>query len=230
MAINSPDAIKTGQKVAIVWTVLAYGGAALIGVVGITLVYHGQIPADLTAGLADDQERILPVLASCLFPAWMAGILISGAVAAMMSTADSQILIATSTVVEDFYSKALGRTIGQKSLVAMSRIVTVLVGVAAYMLALYTDDLIYDVVSLAWAGLGSSFGPALVLSLHWKKMNGRGVLAAMITGALSTAAWKWIPGLDDLISVRFASFFLATLAAVLGSLLVKSNRKSDVSG
>ncbi|MCP4197903.1 MAG: sodium/proline symporter [Proteobacteria bacterium] len=230
MAINSPDAIKTGQKVAIVWTILAYGGAALIGVVGITLVCHGQIPTELTAGLADDQERILPVLASCLFPAWMAGILISGAVAAMMSTADSQILIATSTVVEDFYSKALGRTIGQKSLVAMSRIVTVLVGVAAYILALSTDDLIYDVVSLAWAGLGSSFGPALILSLHWKKMNGRGVLAAMITGALSTAAWKWIPGLDDLISVRFASFFLATLAAVLGSLLVESKTNPSEQG
>ncbi len=221
MAINRPEAIPLGRKVALTWTILAYCGAALIGIVGITLVYYSQIP---TEGLVDpqsDPERILPLLAGFLFPAWIAGILISGAVAAMMSTADSQLLIATSTIVEDFYSKALGKELSQKSLVMMSRVVTVLIGVAGYTLAWSSDDLIYDVVSLAWSGLGSSFGPALLLSLHWKGMNGRGVLTGMLTGALSTVAWKWIPGLDALISVRFASFVLATSAAAIGSLSVR---------
>ena len=228
MAINSPDAIRTSRNVALVWTVLAYLGAALIGVVGITLVHYGVAP---TAGLVGDQadpERILPVLAGFLFPAWIAGILIAGAVAAMMSTADSQLLIATSTIVEDFYSRALGKTISQKSLVTFSRVVTVLVGLAAFGLALVSDSLIYDVVSLAWAGLGSSFGPALVLSLHWKKMNGAGVVASMLTGAIVTIAWKWIPGCDELMSVRFVSFAASTAAAVIVSLAVpKSTRPSD---
>ncbi len=149
----------------------------------------------------------------------MAGILIAGAVAAMMSTADSQLLIATSTIVEDFYSRALGKKISQKALVAMSRIVTILVGLAAFGLALLSDDLIYDVVSLAWAGLGSSFGPALVLSLHWKRMNGVGVVASMLVGAIVTIVWKWSPGFDEFLSVRFTSFAFATAAAVIGSLL-----------
>ena len=152
-----------------------------------------------------------------LFPAWIAGILIAGAVAAMMSTADSQVLITTSTVVEDFYCKVLRRNLSQKKLVAASRMVTVAVGLAAFGLAVASDNLIYDVVSLAWAGLGSSFGPALILSLHWRRMNGAGVAAGMITGATSTALWMWIPGLNDLISVRFVSFVLATLAAVIAA-------------
>jgi sodium/proline symporter len=218
MAIRNPDEIRASRRVAIVWTILAYGGAALVGIVGITLVYYAQVPVEGLVGAEADPERILPVLARTLFPVWIAGILISGAVAAMMSTADSQLLITTSTIVEDFYSRALKKEIGQKQLVLMSRLVTVGVGVAAFLLAKASDDLIYDVVSLAWAGLGSSFGPSILLSLHWRRMNGAAVLASMVTGAVSTAAWMWIPGLDDVISVRFVSFFLATLAAVVVAL------------
>ncbi|MBN1571316.1 MAG: sodium/proline symporter [Acidobacteria bacterium] len=220
MAIRSAAAIRTSRMVAFVWTLLAYGGATLVGIVGITLVYYAQIPIEGLTGQGADPERILPVLARTLFPMWVAGILITGAVAAMMSTADSQLLITTSTVVEDFYSKALKKEIGQKQLVNMSRLVTVGVGAAAYLLAVASNDLIYDVVSLAWAGLGSSFGPSILLSLHWKRMSGAAVFASMITGAVSTAAWTWIPGLDDFISVRFASFFLAAVVAVVVALAV----------
>ncbi len=225
MAINDPEAIRTSRRIAIVWTILAYAGAALIGLVGITLVHNGIFSAESLSGVAADQERILPTMANFLFPAWIAGILIAGAVAAMMSTADSQLLVTTSTIVEDFYSKALGRRISQKALVAMSRVVTVLVGLAGFGLAVTSEELIYDVVSYAWAGLGSSFGPAIVLSLHWKRMNGAGVVAAMVTGAVSTAVWKLIPGLDAFISVRFISFFLATLAAVIGSIATEERSK-----
>lgn len=226
MAINSAEAIRTSRKVAVVWTILAYAGAAIIGVVGITLVHYAKVPAGDLARVAADPEQVLPVLAGFLFPAWVAGILISGAVAAMMSTADSQLLVATSTIVEDFYTKALGREVSQKTMVAMSRAVTVLVGLAGFGLAASSDNLIYDVVSLAWAGLGSSFGPALLLSLHWRRMNGAGVVAAMVTGAVSTAAWKWIPGLDEIISVRFTSFVLAMLAAVIVSLVAREDKRA----
>jgi len=219
MAIDRPEAVKVGRRVAIVWTLLAYAGATLIGVVGITLVHHGVLSGAEIADVTADQERILPVLAGRLFPAWLAGILIAGAVAAMMSTADSQLLVTTSTVVEDFWSRALRRRTTQKQLVLMSRLVTLVVGLAAYLLAVTSDDLIYDVVSLAWAGLGSSFGPALLLSLHWRGMNGRGVVAGMLTGSLSTVAWMAIPGLDALVSVRFAAWTLALLAAWLGARL-----------
>jgi Na+/proline symporter len=125
------------------------------------------------------------------------------------------------------YCKALGRTLTQRKLVLLGRVVTLLVGAAGFLLAATSDDLIYDVVSLAWAGLGSSFGPALLLSLHWKRMNGAGVLAAMITGTVATAAWKWTPGLDALLSVRFASFALAFAAATVVSLATRPRERTD---
>jgi len=232
MAIDSSDSVKTGQRVAIVWTLLAYAGAALVGVVAITLIHHGQVPTEaLMVDGAEDPERVLPLLARQLFPLWIAGILIAGAVAAMMSTADSQLLVATSTIVEDFTCRALGVKLSQKQLVLMSRLVTIGIGLLGYVLAVYSDDLIYDVVSIAWSGLGASFGPALLLALHWRGMTGAGVLASLLTGSISTVVWKWLPlfgaaaaessvhTLDDVISVRFASFALALLAAIVVSKL-----------
>lgn len=252
MAIKSPDDVATGRRVAIVWTLLAYGGAALVGVVGITLVYHAGLGDGALAGLdassvavADggDKEKILPALATFLFPAWVAGILISGAVAAMMSTADSQLLITTSTVVEDLWVKTLGRPLSSRAAVHANRAITVLVGVVAFLLAVWTvyteHNIIYEVVSLAWAGLGSSFGPALLLSLWWRKLSGAGVLASMVTGAGTVIGWKialmlsdlaggigLIEGLEGAISVRFTSFVLALAAAVVVSLVVPARTPS----
>ncbi len=218
MAVNRADAIPASRRIALVWTVLAYGGAALIGVVGMALVYHGALPAAGLQGAGGDPERILPVMAGHLFPAWMAGILVSGAIAAMMSTADSQILIATSTLVEDVYCKAMGRNLSPKGLVMMSRVLTVAVGVVAFALAWVNDDLIYGVVSMAWTGLGSAFGPALVLTLHWKRMNGRGVLAGMIAGAATTIVWNRVPALEAILSARFSAFAIALAACIVAAL------------
>ncbi len=217
MAIRSADDVRVGRRVALVWTAAAYGGAALVGLVGITLVHGGLLPAVDAALVAGDQERILPVLAGLLFPAWLAGILIAGAVAAMMSTADSQLLVATSTLVEDFWVRALGKPLSPRASVLAGRLVTLAIGLVAFALAVTSDDLIYDVVSLAWAGLGASFGPALLLSLHWRGMNGRGVLWGMIAGALTTVVWKYTPGLDGLISVRFVSWAVALAACWVGA-------------
>ena len=220
MAINKPENIKMGRRIAIVWTILAYGGAVLIGIVGIAMIHYGHIDASqLDVNGVMDKERILPVLTNFLFPAWLAGILISGAIAAMMSTADSQLLIATSTVVEDFYSKALNKNISQKKLVSMSRWVTFAVGMLALIVAFTTEDIIYKIVTYAWAGLGSAFGPALLMTLYWKKTNSWGVIAGMITGAVTTILWTEISLLDKMISVRFSSFIFAFIAVIIASLL-----------
>ncbi len=227
MAIQKPEQIRQGRIIAIIWTILAYGGAALVGVVGLTLLYTSVIPSTGLQGQGADPERLLPVLANFLFPAWLAGILISGAVAAMMSTADSQLLVTTSTIVEDFYSKALRKQISAKKLLLLSRVVTVLVGLAALGLAATSTNLIYDVVSMAWSGLGASFGPAILLSLHWKKMNGQGVIAGMVAGAVTTPIWQWVPGLNAMISVRFVSFAMATLAAIIVALLTQRPEKEN---
>lgn len=230
MAIRKPEQVAQGKVIAYVWTVLAYGGAVVIGLVGIAMVHGNLIPESLLhdASGAMDKERILPVMTNLLFPAWLAGILISGAVAAMMSTADSQLLVTTSTVVEDFYTRALKRRLEPARMVLFSRIVTVLVGIFAFILALTTKDLIYKMVSYAWSGLGSSFGPALLLSLHWKRVNAAGIIAGMLTGALTTVIWTEIPVLNEAVSVRVVAFLFAFAAVILGTLFGKQNQPASI--
>ncbi|MEO1335498.1 MAG: sodium/proline symporter, partial [Myxococcota bacterium] len=135
-------------------------------------------------------------------------------------TADSQLLVGTSAVAEDLYHRGFGRQLSQSQLVTISRVVTVAMGLAGFGLAVTSETLIFGLVDYAWAGLGSCFGPALLLTLHWKKTSGAGVLAGMIVGTVSTVIYaRFFPELDAIITVRFVSFMLATVTIVAGSLL-----------
>ncbi len=219
MSIKDPDKIKTSRKIAIVWAIPAFFGAIMIGLVGLAL--YGQ-------GYFADVEKIMPHLANTLLPAWLAGIFISGAIAAMMSTADSQLLVITSSVIEDFYHKTLGKDVSGKTLLNLSRVITIVIGVAAFVISVTSKELIFGLVSYAWAGLGSSFGPALLLMLKWKKTTKQGVLAGMLTGSITTIIWPNIPILDEFITVRFSSFVLAFIAVIVISLITaKQNRSSE---
>jgi len=137
----------------------------------------------------------------------------------MMSTADSQLLVASSALSEDVYHNIFRRKISEKTQLMASRIITLIVGASAFILAIKSQTLIYTMVSYAWSGLGASFGPALLLSLKWKKTTKYGVTAGMLTGALSTVIWANVKALDNFITVRLASFTLATIAVIAVSLL-----------
>ncbi len=215
MSIQKPHQIGKGLIIALAWAVPAFLGALLIGLVGMSLYKSGSF---------SDSEQLMPYMATQLLPGWLAGIFISGAVAAMMSTADSQLLVGTSVIAEDIFHRGLGIKLTQKRLVLMSRLVTLGLGAAGFLLALYSNKLIFTMVSYAWSGLGSSFGPAILLTLHWKKCTGRGVLAGMITGASSTIIWSNIEVLENAISVRVVSFVLAGVAIILFSLLDSKGR------
>ncbi|MCK4361166.1 MAG: sodium/proline symporter [Bacteroidales bacterium] len=217
MSIKNSDKIKISRRIAIAWAIPAFTGTILIGLVGLAIYGHGYFA---------DVEHVMPQLAKTLLPAWLAGIFISGAIAAMMSTADSQLLVITSSVIEDFYHKTLGKDVSGKALLYLSRIITVAIGLFGFIIAVTSEKLIFSMVSYAWAGLGSSFGPALLLLLKWKHTTSQGVLAGMITGAVSTIIWSKITVLDDMISVRFVSFVLAFLAVVIVSLI--SAKKNPV--
>ncbi|MBW2701225.1 MAG: sodium/proline symporter [Deltaproteobacteria bacterium] len=219
MSFKKIEQIKKGRVVALVWAVPAFLGAMVIGLVGYKLY---------PAGTFTDSEQLMPFMATQLLPGWLAGIFVSGAIAAMMSTADSQLLVGTSAIAEDILHRGLGIELSPKRLVLMSRLVTLGLGAAGFLLALYSDKLIFSMVSYAWSGLGSSFGPAILLTLHWKKCTGRGVLAGMMTGAASTVIWSNIDFLENAISVRLVSFVLASLAIVIFSLLdSKSSSRNE---
>ena len=181
-AIRSARDIRQGSLIAICWAVPAFWGAFLIGIVG--LLVYGE-------GSFADPEQLMPTLAKEIMPAWLAGIMISGAVAAMMSTADSQLLITSSTLSEDIVHKFLGFNLSQRVLVLVSRGFTFAIGVLGFYLAVNADEDVYHIVDYAWFGLAAAFGPPLILTLYWKGTNGFGVLAGMIIGAAVVILWDF---------------------------------------
>ena len=203
MAIRSSAKIKISRRIAFAWVIPAFTGALAIGIIGAAL--YGQ-------GRFDDIEKVMPHLANELLPAWLAGIFVSGAIAPMMSTADSQLLVISSSIIEDLFHQTLGREVSDAFLLKASRAITIAVGLIGFFIAVTSDKLIFSMVSYAWAGLGSSFGPLILLMLTWKKVTYQGVLAGLATGFVSTVVWSEITALDAVISVRFVSWVLAFLA------------------
>ncbi|MDP6457092.1 MAG: sodium/proline symporter [Candidatus Marinimicrobia bacterium] len=208
MSIRSSGEIRKASSIAIVFSVFSYGGAVLMGIVALGYFGTGYFP---------DPEKMMPELALTIFPAWFAGILISGALAAMMSTADSQLLVTTSAVTEDIYHQSIRPKADQAELVKLSRIATFIIGLVAIMLAQLPRS-IFDKVLFAWGGLGAAFGPALILSLWWKGTTRNGVLAGMLTGFLTVIIWDNFLGGSGLYSL-VPGFVFAFLAIIVVSLM-----------
>ncbi len=225
MAIKDPDELRKGALIGISWAVVAFWGAMFIGLFG---------AAYLVGQTLSDPEQIMPFLANRLLPGWLAGILISGAIAAMMSTADSQLLVATSAVSEDVYHGSINPDASERSLVSISRVTTLVVGVVAFCIAWYAQatgkDFVFKIVGFAWSGLGSAFGPALLFTLWWKKTTRAGVLAGMLTGSLVTIIWRNVPYLKSQLGGSglfeiVPAFLLATIAVWLVSHLTADSQR-----
>ena len=207
MAIRSVKEVKQARVIAALWAIPGISGAFLIGVIG--MGYFGE-----EFFIGKDVENVMPMLAQELLPAWLAGLLISGAVAAMMSTADSQLLVSTSAISED-----LGLNVLKKpNKLLNSRVITVLLGIFAYLMAMYSEwsgKTIFSIVSFAWSGLGSSFGPALLLALWWKGVTRKGIIAGLFTGSITTIIWGSNLYLQSIVTERFISFALAFVAIII---------------
>jgi sodium/proline symporter len=219
MAMRSKKETRQSRWVAVSWTLLAYIGAFMIGIIGYQLVQAGAL-GDAAAIIATDSEKIMPVMVMTLLNPILAGILLSGAVSAMMSTASSQLMVVSSAMTEDFYLQLTKKKINQKWLLFLNKILTLAVGVAGFLLAITMEDTVYGLVSYAWSGIGASFGPAIVLLVFWKRLSRAGVFASLITGTLSAVIWKTWLAEPTGISERLASYLLAFGMAVLFSLIL----------
>ena len=218
MAIRSSSEVSIARKIAICWAIPGITGAFFVGIVA--LLYFGPEYFQ-----TQDPEQAMPILASNLLHPIIAGLFISGAVAAMMSTADSQLLVSTSAITEDFIHQYLKKDISEKILVLISRAMIVFLGAIAYGIALYSEVSgrnIFSVVSYAWSGLGSAFGPVLVMTLWWRKTTRQGVIMGLLTGFLVTIVWANIPYLRTMMTERLSSFILAFLAVIITSLYAKN--------
>jgi sodium/proline symporter len=211
MAIRDPRKLRQGTLIAICWALLAFWGAVFIGIIGLGL--FGNVFAD--------QEEIMPYMTKALVPAGLAGIMISGAIAAMMSTADSQLLVSTSAISRDIYHQMMRKDAPDKRLVLISRVATLIIGVVAFFLALSAESLVYWLVLYAWAGLGASFGPALLTTLWWKKVTKQGVLSGMIVGTITVLIWYNVPVLKNSLYELIPAFFLSLFSILIVSLLTQ---------
>jgi Na+/proline symporter len=209
MAIRRPRDLRKGTLIATSWVALAFWGAVLVGIAGLAMFGQGL----------EDQEQVMPLLATSVLPMWIAGIIISAAIAAMMSTADSQLLVATSALSEDIYHQLLKKDASQKTLLRISRVGTVIIGIIAFVLAMRAEELVYWFVLYAWAGLGAAFGPAMVLSLWWKRTTKWGVFWGMAVGSATAVVWHNVPVLKELVYELVPAFVFALIAVVVASLL-----------
>ncbi len=211
MAINSVRNVKRGVLIAVMWILLAYWSAAFIGIVGKAMYPN-----------LSDPEKLMPLMATALFPSVIAGIVISGAIAAMMSTADSQLLVVSSAVVEDIYRKMLGRETTPERFVFISRVITFFVALIAFLLAMFAKQIIYWLVLYAWSGLGASFGPVILLSLYSKRINKWGALAGLILGTLTTIIWYNIPILKGMVYEMVPAFIISMIGTYVVSIMTNT--------
>jgi len=186
--IRDKTDVPLARRIAVSWSALTMGGAVLVGLAGIAYV-DNQLGGQLA-----DAETIFMVLVDALFHPVIAGILLAAILAAIMSTADSQLLVSSSALAEDLYRQLLRPKASQREIVAIGRGAVVLLAVIALLLAFDPDSTVLGLVGYAWAGFGAAFGPVLVLSLYWPRMNWNGALAGVLAGGTTVVAWKPLEG------------------------------------
>lgn len=211
-ASRSNKDLITARRIAVVWTGLSMAGAILVGLTGLIFVTQSG-----TIGL-DDGEKIFMLLVNSLFHP-VIGILLAAILAAIMSTADSQLLVSSSALAEDFYKQVFKTDASSEDIVRVGRIAVILISLIALFLAMTPDSSVLGLVSYAWAGFGAAFGPALVLSLYWPRMNRHGALSGIIVGGVTIVVWKQLSGGWFDVYEIVPGIILSTLSIVVVSLL-----------
>ncbi len=212
MAIEKPSMIKTSRRVALAWVAITLGLAVLIGALGSAI-----LPELLTNG---NEELVFIQLVRLAFPAFIAGILLSAVLAASMSTADSQLLVASSAFTSDLYKPVIRKKASDKELVWVGRGVILVLAIIAFVIAILPGSGgIMDLVSNAWAGFGASFGPVIILSLYWKRFTSKGAIAGLIAGGLTVVLWIIFLSTPTGIYELLPGFIVGMAGCIIGSLL-----------
>ena len=217
MAADSAKSIPKARRISMTWMILCLAGAVAPGFFGIAYFSHN--PA-LAAGVVRNNEAIFMELTKILFNPWIAGIILSAIMAAVMSTLSCQLLVCSSALTEDFYRAFLRPNASQTELVWTGRIMVMLVSVIALVIAFNPNNKVLSLVSYAWAGFGAAFGPVILISLMWKRMTRNGAFAGIFVGAATIILWKTC--LDHLgIYEIIPGFLLGVIAILVTSLLGK---------
>lgn len=211
MAISSSKEIKTATHIAMTWVVISLAAAVAVGMVGRVFLK--------TPLVGTESETVFLVMTNSMFPPIVTGLIISAVLAAIMSTASSQLLVAASAFARDFYHTIIRKDSDEKELVWISRASVLVIASLAVFLALNPNSFILDMVSYAWAGFGAAFGPAILMSLFWRRTTRNSVLAGIIVGGVTVLVWKqfaWF-GLYEIVP----GFILSIIAIYIVSKLDK---------
>ena len=221
MSIKSTDLIKKSRIIAMVWVIISLAASVAVGCIGyVYLEKIGAAPLDKVSA-----ETIFMVLVQKLTPGLVAGILLCAIVSAIMSTSDSQLLVTASAITNDIYAITAKNKPSDKHLLMLSRIAIAVVAIIAYVIALDPDNTVMDLVANAWAGFGAAFGPAMILSLFWRRMTMNGALAGMISGAAVVMLWNKFLTASTGIYELLPAFFISLVLIVVVSLADKHPTK-----
>lgn len=218
-AARSNKDLTTARRIAVVWTALSMVGAMLVGLVGLIYVTNSGVSID-------DGEKIFMLLVNSIFHPVVAGVLLAAILAAIMSTADSQLLVSSSALAEDFYKQLIKKDASSEEIVMVGRIAVVAISIVALILALTPDSSVLGLVSYAWAGFGAAFGPALILSLYWPRMNRNGALAGIVIGGVTIVVWKQLSGGWFDVYEIVPGIILSAIAIVVVSLMTAEPEES----
>lgn len=210
-ALRSPEDVPVAASVAAIWSLAGFAGALSVGLFG-----HLELQQTLADG-----ERIFMALVETLFHPLVAGVLLAAILSAIMSTADSQLLVSSAALSEDIYRVWFGRETTPEAMVNVGRWAVVGLSLIAIWIAMDPEAKVLDVVAYAWAGLGAAFGPTILISLFWSRMTGAGAIAGVLVGGLTVLIWRQLSGgIFDLYEL-LPGFVLSTAAIVLVSAVTK---------
>lgn len=247
MAIKSPKEVRPARIIAMVWVIISLAMAVLVGMIALPYLMKMYASGDITDpvslsilnsnGMLEgaNTQKVFMVLVQNMFPTIIAGVLLSAVLAAIMSTADSQLLVASSSFSSDIYSTLFDKNASDKKLVNISRIAIVVISIIACLLALDPESSVFEIVAHAWAGFGAAFGPIILCSLFWRNCNGKGALAGVIGGGATALLWAYVPALiwGENIPAIFSLYeivpgFIVSLALIFGVSIATGGASDEV--
>ena len=218
MAIRKPKELTQARRIAIIWVIISLAAAVIIGVIGRSIA-----PVDLLTN--SSAENIFITLSTKLLPPLLAGVVMAGILAATISSSDSYLLIAASALAKNVFQGIAKKNATDKQVMLVTRITLVVITIIGVIIALDENSIIFNIVSFAWAGFGATFGPVLLFSLFWKRINRAGALAGMLSGAGMVFLWKLlIKGFGGIFGIYelLPAFIISCLFIIVVSLITKA--------
>jgi sodium/proline symporter len=218
MAVENPQKLVAARRIAMVWMVLVLFGSVATGLAGIA--YFADNPLE-------NPETVFIALSQQLFNPWVAGIITAAILSAIMSTVDSQLLVSSSVISEDFYRVFVRPQASEKELLMVSRGAVIAIALLAMVIASDRESRVLDLVSYAWAGFGAAFGPVIVFSLFWRSMTAASAIAGMIVGAVTVVVWSNLTGgLFDLYEIVPGFAFASMVIVIITTLKPASDAQA----